>query len=434
MTNEITTMRDNVTRGAATRRALITIVALIALVCGLAADQARATGAPAAGWALSSQASPTNFSATQNNDCIAVHVCDRYELAATAAGSLPMDGSPITMSDTLPAGLTVQQIHLAWIGPGAVAAGIDANADFGAFFCDVTTVQCSPPFALRPDDRFEMIVDVTVDDPHAVGPLTNAGKVAGGGAPEVTATSQNRLSVAPAPFGPTDFSSYVAAPDGSPDTQAGSHPYELTTHIHLASVFRVGPEGFPNLTSVNDPKDLVVDLPLGFVGTALAAPQCTLVQLSSKSQGGGGSGGGCPADTTVGHVRSGPAALLSADSPIFNMVPEHGVAAEFGYVDLGGASHVLTARVVPGPGGYVLEVSATDIPEITIDDVVTTFYGNPNAKNQGGGAPVGMFINPSSCSGEPLVTTLHADSWLNPGRRRADGTPDLSDPNWVSID
>ncbi len=37
---------------------------------------------------------------------------------------------------------------------------------------------------------------------------------------------------------------------------------------------------------------------------------------------------------------------------------------------------------------------------------------------------------PSSCTGEPLTTTIDTDSWQEPGGLNPDGTPDLGDPRW----
>jgi len=115
------------------------------------------------------------------------------------------------------------------------------------------------------------------------------------------------------------------------------------------------------------------------------------------------------------------------------MVPERGVTAEFGYVDALGSSHVLYARVVPGPNGYVLQVTSPYTPQVPLTDIVTTFYGNPAARDGTGNAPVAQFTNPSVCDGQPLTTTVHMDSWQHPASFNADGTPNLSDPNWASM-
>ena len=76
---------------------------------------------------------------------------------------------------------------------------------------------------------------------------------------------------------------------------------------------------------MQDVRDIAVDLPLGFVGSILAAPQCTLAQLSSEQ--------GCPKDTTVGHIETEPNGLTAVDSGIWNLVPEKAYPAEFGYKD-----------------------------------------------------------------------------------------------------
>jgi hypothetical protein len=329
--------------------------------------------------------------------------------------------------------LTVQQVSLLWSGPGATAAGLN-NTDIGPYVCTTSPVECDfstsafglPP--VQPDDTLEMIVYVTVD-PSLTGPLTSTASVSGGGAPAASAVSSTAIGSTPAPFGVSTLSSYISGVDGQPDTQAGAHPYELTTRIDLTNELRQAPQGFPADTSIQDPKDVVVDLPLGFLGSAEAAPQCTFAQLSSSSNAGVS---GCPSDTAVGSIVTEPAGGDSIDGPIYNMVPEHGVAAEFGFVDVTGAAHVLYARVVPTPAGYVLQTTAPDIAQINLTDIVVTFFGDPSAKDKSGNAPVAMFTNPTDCNGQPLTTSVYMDSWQQPGALNADGTPDLSDPNWVS--
>jgi hypothetical protein len=117
--------------------------------------------------------------------------------------------------------------------------------------------------------------------------------------------------------------------------------------------------------------------------------------------------------------------------PIYNMAPEHGVAAEFGYVDLIAGAHVIYASVAPTPAGYVLRTTAPELPQVPLTDVIATFFGNPAAKNKSGTTPVATFTNPSDCSAQSRSTTVHMDSWQHPGAE-SDGAPDLSDPGWVS--
>ena len=422
------------------------------LLLSAAAGPAAAATTAAPGWTLDSFAAPTNFSPSDNTQCVngitqqsSPDLCDSYRVAATNAGSLPMtengsaDGSTATITDNLPAGLTVQQISFFWTGAGAQASGLE-NQDLAPFgLCtstpapSSTPVQCQLPTndfgvaPIAPDDRLEMSVYVTVDDPNESAALTNSAIVSGGGAPDARASSQNAVGLAPPAFGPASFSSYIAGPDGRPDTQAGDHPYEFTTRIDLNTQFRVGPTSAFLDTGPSDLRDAVVDLPLGFLGTALATPQCTFAKLSESPH------GGCPPDTQVGEIIAHPTEQTRIHGAIYNMVPEHGVAAEFGYIDQTLlTAHVLYAKVVPSPAGYVLETSSPQIAQAAITDLLVTFFGNPTARDGSGNTPAAMFTNPSSCSGQPLTTAVHLDSWQHPGRLNADGTPDLSDPNWVS--
>jgi hypothetical protein len=418
------------------RRALAApLVALIAsLSLALAAAPATAaTEAP--GWTLDSFATPSNFSTGRTSDCLAAVAtsreahevfghCDSYQITAIDAGSQPTDGSAIELADALPPGTTAQMVSLFWWGPTPKEFGLQGQ-DLGRFFCSTATVSCSVPLTLKPDDKLVMYVFVTVD-PSASGLLSNAATVSGGGAPQVQSTTTNEISPAAPGFGPVAFDSNITAGDGTPDTQAGDHPYELTTQIDLASglVGGTAPDS-EHLRSVEDLKDAVVDLPLGLLGSATATPTCTLAQLSTSAS--------CPPDTAVGHITTFPLIVGSVDSPIFNLVPEHGVAAEFGFRDTVKGSHVFYARVVPGPEGYVLQATAPDAPQLALTNVIATFYGDPAARDESSSPPLALFTMPSSCDGRPLTTTLHIDSWVHPASWNADGTPDLADPSWKSI-
>jgi hypothetical protein len=386
---------------------------------------------PAPGYTIHSLAIPTDFSAADTPGCLSTLSgqfpnCDAYQVTVTDAGSKETDGSTLTLADTVPAGLTVQRISLFWAGAGATAASLNGT-DLG-FLCDTTSVQCPFPIALQPDDTLEMTVFVSVDDstPHTV---ANAATVFGGGAPGASTSAQNTVGSSAPGFGPAALGNYIAGPDGAPDTQAGDHPYEFTSRIDLNTVFRIGPDQRFAPNSVEDPRDISVDLPLGFLGSAQAAPTCSFAQLSSHISGGVG---GCPSDTIVGHILTEPVNGDSVSGPIYNMVPEHGVAAEFGFVDILAGAHALYARVVPGPNGYVLRTTGPDLPQIPLTDVVVTLFGNPAARDESGNTPVPFFTNPSACDGQPLTSAVHIDSWQHPGALNPDGTPDLADPNWAS--
>ncbi len=383
------------------------LVCFVVFLAGFFGVVGSAFGALAsAGFSVGSFASPTHFAVGDTVGCeSSVVFCDEYVVSVTDVGELPTDGSPVVVRDEVPVGLRVVSVQL----PGAV--------------CSTVPVRCEHFGVLVPDQRLEMSVRVEVES-GVSGGLHNVVSVSGGGAAEVAGFEDNVVG-GPAGFGFSEFVMRPGGVDGLVDSQAGDHPYEVSFTFGLNNVLRVPPDGAGvGKTSVQDVKDVAVDLPLGFVGSTLSAPECTLAQLSSQQE--------CPADTRVGMITTEPNTLAGVLSPIWNLVPEKGYPAEFGFLDGLKGSHVLYAHVVPSPVGYVLETVSPDIGQITLDHVFVTFFGDPAKRDGTGNAEVPFFTNPTICSAVSMTATAHMDSWLHPGRFHADGTPDYSDPAWVS--
>jgi hypothetical protein len=444
---------------AATRARIVLATGIIGLLIGMAGagSASAAPPTPAPAWRIHSFASPSRFSSEDNTPCpgsVAANIpypvlaaCDAYEVTATDAGATATQpGAGIMLTDTVPSGLTVEKVSFVWNGPKAVASGLHEK-DLGPILCTTTPVRCSFPLQLGPDETLEMFVFVTVDVPGATGVLSNIASVTGGGAGEATTTAENQLGGALPAFGFSSVSSLVSGFDGLPDSQAGGHPYELSTRIDLNNEFRIGPDAVFEATSVADPRDVVVDLPVGLLGTARSTKTCSFAELSSHVEGGAG---GCRPDTVIGHIFTEPVNGDSVEGPIYNMDAEHGHAAEFGFVDLLAGPHILYASVAPSPSGYVLRTTAPELPQIPLTDIVVTFYGDPAVRDAeticGNGSeakevscrealeesPTPTFTNPAECSGQPLSTVVHMDSWQHPGARNADGSPDVTGPGWVS--
>jgi hypothetical protein len=421
-------------------RAILAILAFLALAFVLVlllAVQAQAAPLSTPAFAVHSFAIPANFSTATNADCqksfsAEIALCDSYQITIPDIGAMRTNGSAITVSDTLPAGLEAKFVHFSVTAP-ATTPEDRSNA------CTLSPLRCkfqSEEFEgkkrtaiLKPDEFLEMQVIVQVKA-GTTGPLTNTATVSGGGvSAAVTATSTNEVSEVGAPFKASLFSD-ISAPDGSIETQAGGHPYEFSTRLDMNSVIRKGPEsrgeegagGILIPTSTEDLKEAVVDLPLGLIGSATAAPTCRFAQLASIA--------GCPPDSAVGVIYTEPTSLARVNSLIYNMLPEKGVAGEFGFTDVLNNTHAIYASVAPTPEGYVLRATTPDAPQIALTDAVATFFGNPAAKDASSSTPVAMFTNPSNCSGQSLSMSLLSDSWQTPGRLTAEGAPDTSDPNW----
>jgi uncharacterized repeat protein (TIGR01451 family) len=456
-----------------TARRLVLLLASTTALLATGASAAHSAVTPGPGWTLHSFALPTSFSAEDSARCLETldaqfPLCDRYEVTATNAGSKPTDGSLVTLTDTLPAGVVLQGASLespaiAALLNSLLALGLHPNENvfpaleqFGPLLeeflgindkCTKVPLRCELSVRVAPDETVKMTAYVTADE-GAGGALANSAEIVGGGAGEGADEQLNVVSSSPPPFGASSFDFFIGGLDGRSDTQAGDHPYELTTTIGLSSEFRGGPDAVFGANSVEDVKDVVVNLPLGFVGSILAAPQCTFAQLSSHINAGEG---GCPTDTIIGHLYNEPVNGDSVSGPIYNMVPERGVPAEFGYVDILGGAHVFYSRVVPSKGGYVLQAMNPDIPQIPLTYIIATFYGDPALRDQerretesghheeSHSAHVPFFTNPTSCpvnpvSHEPeaLTATIYMDSWKHPARLNADGTPaDLEEGAWA---
>jgi hypothetical protein len=390
----------------------------------------KALGAtPSPAFAVHSVALPTNFSESNNTQCISslLIVCDGYQITIPNVGARRTDGTAITIKDTLPPGLEAKAIHLSTIAPAS--SPVD-RTNLAGKACTLVPLQCkfrgeevggvTLPGSLQPNEALELQVTVLVK-PGTTGPLVNSASVSGGGALPASGSSTNALSEEVAPFA-ANLSTYISGLDGAPETQAGGHPYEFTTRFDPNGAIRLAPESQLTVTSAEDLKDAVVDLPLGFIGSATAAPTCKFSQLVSIA--------GCPADSAVGFIYSEPESIARINSFIYNMVPERGVAAEFGFTDVLHNTHAIYASVAPTAEGYVLRATTPDIPQVALTDAVARFFGDPAAEDGSTGTPVAMFTNPSDCNGKALITSSEADSWQHPGRLTPEGAPDLSDPNW----
>jgi len=416
-----------------TFKRLLPLVSLLLFLIPSASASAAAPAAP--GWTLDSIAEPTNFSASSGYN--------EYQVTATNAGSVSTDGTPVVLTDALPEGVTVQRPELLLVEnvntingdgiPGGTTIPVGSACSTTARSVRCTT---DPGVVVAPDDWLLMNVYVTLNSGASGALQPNLVTVSGGGAPLVSSESSGAIDPALAPFGPSNFEFYKDASNGTQEAQAGGHPYELTTTIDLDNKLGPFPGGMPGPgrdfpASVEDVKDIVVDLPLGFAGSTLAAPQCTEEQLDSTNH--------CPPDTVVGHLTTEPLTDATINGPIWNIAPEYGHPAEFGYIDALKGAHIAGyVSVVPTPAGYVLRFTAPDIPEVLLSRIVVTFYGDPAQRDGTGTVPqVPFFTNPTACSNGPQEATVWMDSWAHPASFQSGSggliPTNLTEPEWKQM-
>ena len=127
---------------------------------------------------------------------------------------------------------------------------------------------------------------------------------------------------AQASIGLREFDATFTNADGSPATQAGSHPYAATSTFELNTI------GIPANTD-EDLKDLIVQQIPGLVGNETAVPQCSLLEFATFATEEGGEENAFPAsckpETVVGQVAT-PinTPVFLPIVPVFNLTPPLG--------------------------------------------------------------------------------------------------------------
>jgi hypothetical protein len=428
-----------------------------ALLMGLVASTCAFAATPGPGYLIESAPTPTVFTAANDTVCGPYEgqnipaSCNSYILTVTNTGSRATDGSPITIADTLPAGMTAQAMF-----------GEPLTTE-RQFACSVGSVECTYGAALQPSETLIVYLYVSVNPSVSGSSATNAVRVSGGGAPPALISAQNAVGTEAGAAGLSGFSFGLSGVDGERDTQAGDHPAETTTSFQFATQVntrlnnRQGPGGGTErnkYSPLQEVKDVVVDLPPGLVGDPQVASKCNQRQLEPTGAellkaGRSTEASGqtlCSASSAVGTISlSSDGGVLGGGSllqtPIvYNIVPEPGYAAEFGF-NVAGHGILLFATAVPSSEGYVLQVSSPGILRfpsyVEISGISFSFWGVPGEAShdaaRGGpseAVPVGFLTNPVDCAAGPLTATAMSDTWQNPGRWTAEGTPDLSDPAW----
>jgi len=246
-------------------------------------------------------------------------------------------------------------------------------------------------------------------------------------------------SAAQADFGLTNFRGGFFNEDGTPATQAGSHPFVGVT------AFDVNTRIDPVLGEVPDEavKTARFYQPAGFIGSRVAVPTCATADFLEIGSDGRTK---CANTTAIGISR-----LRIIDpnegfnEPVYNLVPPPGVAAKLGFIAF---NTPVTVEVgVSDKQPFNLLASSLNISQ-TVDffgaelqlwgvpadhahdplrGTCLDFTAGPNGEahslgNCDTGAPEVPFLTlPRSCTG-PLTTSYEAVSWQNPSAASDKGT------------
>ncbi len=246
-------------------------------------------------------------------------------------------------------------------------------------------------------------------------------------------------------FGIKNFEVNFINENGTPDTQAGSHPYQFVNAFELNAHFeRIESNADSPYKRVpyGALRDLKITLPPGFVGDPNAnTRRCTGQELRA------GFAGECPPEASVGELEAewahGEGPTTSITSALYNMTPTYGVALQLGtdfiiplvFVNndvLAGGDYPVQATVSPVPPEAPVIVSRTRVWGVAAPckkvPPGTGKYQIPNCTYpvQEAGTAAGQYERepgagrafltlPTGCHG-PLHSTMEADSWAEPGK------------------
>ncbi len=336
-------------------------------------------------------------------------------------------GGEVRLVGVLPAGLTAVGIK----GRAGEVTGVR-----GPVVCVLKTLSCSFAGVLHPYEEIEMVISVVVEAGASSGEVASA-SVSGGGAVGVVSGSHAILVGGEERFGFEEFSLVPENVGGSVDTQAGSHPFQLSTVV----TFNQTAETFNKASGKNEvrdvalPRDVISELPAGLVGNPTPFAQCTDAQFANVPVTPGGQTiNECPAEAAVGvatvtYDEPNASGFNTVTAPIFNMKALAGEPARFGFKALGIVSAFLNASVRTG-GDYGVDVSSSNILQLSwVLSVKLTFWGvpgDPRHDSQRGwecledfgtcsppaGSPPPLLSLPTSCEGA-FASTIRGDSWAS---------------------
>jgi hypothetical protein len=388
--------------------------------------------------------------------------------------------SPVRFADVLPAGLKA-------VGIAATKPSIKGEVTRRVPLpCTLSTLSCTLGQTLAPYDQIEMRIAVVleggasseesnsvsisggegficgkVEEPGS-GAFKDPGcvnepapgefeRLASGAVAPASLSRKLTVSSQPTPFGVEDYELAGEEEGGSTVTQAGAHPFQMTTTVTLNQGADArpleNPTHKPSVNPVQLPKDIHFDWPPGLIGNPSAFPQCTDAQFYKGIDSGGANA--CPPQSAVGVAtvtvnEPSTAEVAQLTVPLFNMQPRVGEPARFGFNVIAANAPVVIDTAVRSGGDYGVTVSSNNITQTAafLSSQVTVWGvpGDPRHNRQRGWSclaesrggtieaplapcsatethpeqqPPAFLSMPTACTGA-LSSTALGDSWAEP--------------------
>ncbi len=384
--------------------------------------------------------------------------------------------TPVTFTDRLPAGMMAT-------GAGPVVAGERFSRGFGlcapappATSFPASAVTCTWQNTGEPLEPYETLsaeIDVEAQAGAALGRVENEISVSGGEGylcrpvatpgtgnfaqancdpreegvtngdfegrssgvpvPPLSQTQVVTIGEGATPFGVENYRLALEEEGGAPLTEAGAHPYQLTTTVGLN-------QGASLQTPPALVKDIASSWPAGLVGNPSLFPQCPEALFDESNTANNG-GNNCPSDTAIGvaivHLEPKGGVSFVFTVPLFNLPPAPGEPARAGFV-LEKVPVTFDSAVRTGGDYGVVETSPnlSEVQGLAFATIVT--WGTPGAQSHdnargwncidggdhrtettppcaalGESHPPPFLSAPTSCTG-PLQSTVAVDSWAEP--------------------
>jgi hypothetical protein len=304
---------------------------------------------------------------------------------------MPGNGEGITLTNRLPEGLESVSEYTEGSFPVTEPENCSGTGS------RILTCHLSEPVPGSAPESIAIPVRISSEAPISSDAVDRLAVIGGGAAHsvEISIPTVVKPGIASAGFANADM--WLSNADGTIDTEAGSHPYELTMAFTTNSEDGSGIER----PAGGEVRALNVNLPPGLVGEPGAVPECPRGEFDGEE---------CPADATLGEDRVVVGGVSAYAGTVYNLVPPPGLAAEFGF-NFNGTHAFLDAKVRSG-GNYGITVHA-NVPQQVVDFNTITIWGVPG--EHGTGAPLKPFLTlPTSCGAPPVFTAEMLGTWQDP--------------------
>ena len=244
---------------------------------------------------------------------------------------------------------------------------------------------------------------------------------------------------AQAEFGVKQFDAKFLNQDGTPATQAGSHPFSVNIFLevnHHEEESRLFVDG-------GDLKDVILGGVTGLIGDIAAAPRCTTLEFASSA---------CPDETAIGAIGvlfGGTAdERFARPAAVYSLKPPPGVPFRLGFIVLGAPivgdvnlsqdppynlissqTNILQTLTLFGAAAQIWGVPSdpahdfargkclasaapSDPTEVVVGEELVLEEGGPTCPSEADKKP--LLTLPRACEG-PLASTYEVDPWNEPG-------------------